>query len=587
MSQYWDQNIELLTLHHPMLAKQLIQCGGQSELPPISCATTSLPDTAELTSIYLCLSLPLDDLFLTFYESLPSHVKGVFIIEKDINTLAYQLQNYDYTRVLQDDRIHFLINMSVHDIILHCEQYFRLPDMHAYLDYIIAWPNFSPKCAVYYDECIGQIKQCIGLIQSDTVYNRVDTYHGFINCIDNADHLSNVRWVDGMRSSCQAWPAILIGAGPSLTRRLDWIKQMSCHTIIIAADSAYPILKKAGIIPHFICVLERIESIRDYFDTLDTPANDYPYMVVSPLVSPRIMSSFDQRIIAMNMELSYLKYLYPRAKPFSTGLSVTNMGYELAVHLGCHTVYLVGQDFAYDANSELSHADGFTRQTYKSSEYNHSDEVEVQGNNGDRILSHCTWKRFLHILNHQIYQADIPCINIMESDSGAIIPNARRVFPEPALSSTNNIDDNVQQAVHQCQTISMGIALPDMLPILTQYQQNCDAYLQRLFQLLEFSQINDDDRVYLGQLKSIMPALIEISEKLQHDSEGVYMHILAPFVFSNTINLAKQHFFYTYSKIDEQKKLQSLIPLFIDWIDQLHFWCGQVAYTIVRKKDDA
>ena len=63
-----------------------------------------------------------------------------------------------------------------------------------------------------------------------------------------------------------------MSAGPSLHYRLEQLKNLEERAVIIAVDTAYPILKSNGISPHFVCSADPTSG--NYIHLHDMEIND-------------------------------------------------------------------------------------------------------------------------------------------------------------------------------------------------------------------------------------------------------------------------------------------------------------------------
>ena len=81
---------------------------------------------------------------------------------------------------------------------------------------------------------------------------------------------------------------------------------------------------------------------------------------------------FFHRFNNLMINLGFKKYA------ITMGTSTANMGYEVARHMGCNPIVLIGNDLAYDASGN-THASGFILGE-KQSLYADFDRLEVPGN---------------------------------------------------------------------------------------------------------------------------------------------------------------------------------------------------------------
>lgn len=150
-------------------------------------------------------------------------------------------------------------------------------------------------------------------------------------------------------------PAVVCGAGPSLTDQLPMLKGLIPHIVLIAAGHAVPTLVKAGIIPHIV-----VES--DFLAFINWPDDVRvdSLLVAGTDVAPSVAARFDRTHWFYGSSNPFARVLAKwdiKLQTLYLGRTVTISALDLAVNLGFKTVALVGQDMSV-AESGVSHVDG-------------------------------------------------------------------------------------------------------------------------------------------------------------------------------------------------------------------------------------
>ena len=150
--------------------------------------------------------------------------------------------------------------------------------------------------------------------------------------------------------------ALIVSTGPSLTKQLPLLKEVQENALIFAADSAYKILREAGINPDFVLSMERVHWTSEFF------REDWggeSLFILSSLTHPKSVEFLEKN--GKNFMLVLRPFYFEKALNLDDygylgeGASVANMAYELAAALRFERIFFIGQDLAYDKTG-LSHA---------------------------------------------------------------------------------------------------------------------------------------------------------------------------------------------------------------------------------------
>lgn len=152
-------------------------------------------------------------------------------------------------------------------------------------------------------------------------------------------------------------PTLILAAGPSLQKNIDFIKENKNKFIIVAVYGTMPILEKNNIKPDFIVqydeggelVLSTIEKIKDlsFFD--DT------VFLFSSHVDKRLSQKIKKENIFMFQAMHEAKKGYGRL----TAPQVGELTFSLINIFGGNNLYLLGIDMALDPETGKSHYDGY------------------------------------------------------------------------------------------------------------------------------------------------------------------------------------------------------------------------------------
>ncbi len=151
-------------------------------------------------------------------------------------------------------------------------------------------------------------------------------------------------------------PAIVAAAGPSLTKSIDFIREKENKCIIIAVDTAFGILLKNGIEPHFCITVDPQVINARYFEGLRYSKT---LIVADPTVHPSVFHFCAGRAVTTSVAFNIMKWIEWIAGEkgeITHGGSVSTNAYDFARRLGAGPLIMVGQDLAFTGG--YAHARG-------------------------------------------------------------------------------------------------------------------------------------------------------------------------------------------------------------------------------------
>ncbi len=172
----------------------------------------------------------------------------------------------------------------------------------------------------------------------------------FKNFISNFNNIRSSYHGNKLFNQFKAIPAIITGAGPSLNKQMEELRQIKDNALILSGGSSLSVLSSGGVIPHFGV---GIDPNHFHYQTL---VNNWVFNI--PFFYRLRMHKE-----AVNMIHGPRLYLngaggYPLASwlehnigligdHLDEGNNVVNFAIEIAKALGCNPIILVGVDLAY------------------------------------------------------------------------------------------------------------------------------------------------------------------------------------------------------------------------------------------------
>jgi hypothetical protein len=169
-----------------------------------------------------------------------------------------------------------------------------------------------------------------------------------VNLCANLITLQNGRPVKDLFGAHKGSPAVVIGAGPSLTDSLAELARARRRAVFVAVDTAVRVLSHAGIDPDYIVTVDPQPVNRVFLEGYRGKAR----IVLDPTVShhtAKYAARNPVHVTATPFQLGRLFAAMLGEEPgeISFGGSVSTNAYDLARKMGCNPVFLVGQDLAF------------------------------------------------------------------------------------------------------------------------------------------------------------------------------------------------------------------------------------------------
>jgi len=248
----------------------------------------------------------------------------------------------------------------------------------------------------------------------------MDSWKGARHAIMNGDLLANSPSSRELMYAHAGEPALAIGSGPSVSDHLQRIAEIRHGVRIFCADTMLRGLLDRGIVPDYVCAIEREEAIEI---VLDGHENCGATLIASPFISPKLAQKWGKNLLFWWSGDDISRWLDPSIEPMSSGRSSGSLALAAAAHAGCAQIYLIGHDLSFrngashaesahplahsvnkEAMSDPSSVNPLTRRTCV--EANHGGVVEtsglwnrVRGDLEGIIANHPNW-RVYNVCNH-------------------------------------------------------------------------------------------------------------------------------------------------------------------------------------------
>ncbi|MCY9665100.1 DUF115 domain-containing protein [Paenibacillus alginolyticus] len=199
-------------------------------------------------------------------------------------------------------------------------------------------------------ESLKELLQNFQLHQNSVVANRTLLLDNFVR--NTRKTWPSISAFHGLPSV----PAVLISAGPSLSKTLPLLPMVSKHCLLGSVGTAAPLLYRHGIRPDFIVMIDPQPKMLDQLEDWET--QEIPLFFLSTLY-PEVVERYKgpKFILFQEGQTAAEKMAVLRQEPLVlTGGSVSTTLFSFARLLGLSPICLVGQDLAYTENK--THVEG-------------------------------------------------------------------------------------------------------------------------------------------------------------------------------------------------------------------------------------
>ena len=153
--------------------------------------------------------------------------------------------------------------------------------------------------------------------------------------------------IDVLRDRFVGDPAIVISAGPSLSKNIDRLGTLKGKAVLCAVQTAIKPLMNHGIVPDFITSLDFDEMSRKFFEGVGDLRG--AHLVAEPKATWHVIDDYPGPVSLLDNSWARLVIgdrLGARGG-LQAGATVAHLAFYLAAYMGCDPIIFVGQDLAF------------------------------------------------------------------------------------------------------------------------------------------------------------------------------------------------------------------------------------------------
>ncbi|ENT7357772.1 6-hydroxymethylpterin diphosphokinase MptE-like protein [Campylobacter coli] len=330
-------------------------------------------------------------------KNLSKHYKHLFVFESEIELFILALSTIDLSEELKVYKV-VLFDCVAKDLEIQIAMIF---DQQSILEYLSLYEMFisSHYYLKYYETSILSLNELC--IKSASVAIRNADITCFLPLLTHGQFLQNIpsmlesipfqRILSQRKNKFEN--AIVVSAGPSLTKQLPLLKAYQDKAVIFCADGALSMLEKEGIVPDYVTNLDFTDLAMKFFQNKENLKQSI--IALECATHPNIVRSLNAEncMIVLRNKALYQRFNLNDFGYIDTGTHVSHFSYTLALALGFKNIIMIGQDLAFDEEGN-SHSKGFDFGEKFSGEEN-IDKLKVPAYAGKgEVLTHITWNDY-------------------------------------------------------------------------------------------------------------------------------------------------------------------------------------------------
>ncbi|EGX6871254.1 motility associated factor glycosyltransferase family protein [Campylobacter coli] len=330
-------------------------------------------------------------------KNLAKHYKHLFVFESEIELFILALSTLDLSEELKVYKV-VLFDCVAKDLEIQIAMIFDQQSILEYLSLYEMFINTSYYLRFYEKQIVFLNEVCyktigVAVRNADiSCFLPLLTYEQFLQNIPSMlESIPFQRILNERKNKFDN--AIVVSAGPSLTKQLPLLKAYQDKAVIFCADGALSMLEKEGIVPDYVTNLDYSDWSIKFFQNKENLKQSI--IALECATHPNVVRSLkaENCMIVLRNKALYQRFNLNDFGYIDTGTHVSHFSYTLALALGFKNIIMIGQDLAFDEEGN-SHSKGFDFGEKFSGEEN-IDKLKVPAYAGKgEVLTHITWNDY-------------------------------------------------------------------------------------------------------------------------------------------------------------------------------------------------
>ncbi|MBP5467899.1 MAG: motility associated factor glycosyltransferase family protein [Candidatus Riflebacteria bacterium] len=355
----------------------------------------------------------------------------LFIVEPDPFVFITALKYRNLSKILSDSRVQISLGSNADEIgeVWNATLDWSVLNGMAIIEHQPSKSRFSQ----FFDKLLEKMKYLANRSRGNfiTLMNVGWEFHrnNFMNLHEAFGLPGSERLFDKFTNV----PVVIVAAGPSLDKNMEYLKRIKGRFPIIAVDTAYRHLLANGIKPDFVCAAD--SSYENSLDFVGVEDETEVILVAELITHPDIFKVFKGRKIIT----TFGGGLYPQICKFREHIgslicwgSVATMAFDLARKMGANPIIFIGFDLSfcdgrlhtrgsYSEDILFENLHPFTSMENETAEYIcERGKFQFMGDDGKLIYTDTNMKAYKDWFEDQFQHTNAKIINATE---GGIVNN--------------------------------------------------------------------------------------------------------------------------------------------------------------------
>lgn len=339
----------------------------------------------------------------------------IIVFEENLDFFISAFSRFDFSEDFKQGRVIF-VDTSSEKLELYLTMLFSTKPYYQYLSLFELFMNGNFYHRFYLEKAKAVHRLCesvifttlstLGVWAKDILFS---VYENFLSNVPlMLENIPIARLIEERKNKFEN--AIVISAGPSLSKQLPLLKKVQENAVLFCADGALNIVLEQGIEPDYILNTDISDWAKAFLHQI--PAKSL--LINGYSTHPKTLESLKGKNLSVVLGTKDGVCQYNFFKDFGfveLGGNVSHFAYALALELGFKNIIMLGQNLSLDFNGN-SHAKGYAfGENYETDAKIEYFKVKAYGGQGE-VTTHITW---------DYYRKDLERLFLLNKDKATFI----------------------------------------------------------------------------------------------------------------------------------------------------------------------
>lgn len=511
--------------------------------------------------------------------------RTIIVVEPSLDVFIKVLHNIDMKKYLEDPNLIIFLSDNPDEI---SEGFFKILFNKGIQSFgIYSLMSYKQLFNRYYLELRQRISELIKIFDVNLVTEVVWGQRWVYNQLRNLRNINeNSCPLAGFTGQFKGVPAVIAGAGPSLEKQLDLLKENQDKFFLFSAGSSVNILDSYGIEPHIQVAIDGGEGEDRIIGSIK---NKKTKLAFFPTLSHGSLERFKGKKIwfkgNMYSMVDYMgKYTGLEMDTVEMGPSCVHSAMDIAIKLGCSPIILVGQDMAY-TNEQLYAKGAVLYDTVNTDERTRVLKKDIYGK--DIYTNSAFWAIKLYFESYVRTRPEVELINCTEGGLG--ITGVENAGLKEVLRQLEKLDKNIDQMLEdKFNTIRNELIVEGSLA------QKTDDFVKHVAK--EAREMLEKSEKRLGAINELLENFkslgiqkikdeIEVINKMTDDIEACEVHSEIMRFSVAGYYLAVRH--NTHEQIENVTELREKYRLILMGLQKQFFYYHAIVQSLISSVEDS